>query len=658
MEPLLSYNTPGIQMTSRNERMEVSQMRSLLMGASQRRDPETFRSLVQDCLQRYYSNTDFLDDILILHCVAWTNEHNDLAHHLIIAGCNPFAADYNGDTVVHYAVRGGNLKFLAYLHGKIGDRIFEIENAHQCNIVLTAVAEAPDDKAYEIMYMMEWMYMHGVSLECQDSQGKTPLMWAAQRASMPLCHWLLSRNANLGHRDHMGRTALHMCCSAGNADIALFLCQRGAIHMIDAESNDEPRLNTPLRICWQRGHLWLAMCLQRWKVWYSLTGQCTFLSNQYAWNALFLCIANLVTGGAIHYKLCQLQSPRALPLGILFYILIAAVFVFWLISTKSDPGYVETKGNPVPNQDYRCSQSMTADAANSTNFISRSRAPALLNQARLEKQALLTSIELVHLNKQARPTRAYQTSTSPQSVFNRETSRRIDACLKKLTEIKQKLSEIAPAVAEARKKNHEPHYVAQIMQAQNPKRICFSCHHVRPFRSFHCSDCVACIRRFDHHCVWVDNCVGLKNQRAFIIFLSTLTGGLLVYFALFAAYCYDTAMLGPDARGNSDYTSRNLLKLLGSVIFYLGVVNCASNVVWICFVGYLLLRTTKSMLADLTFYESLKPPPHVLKRYGNKPRGPLWELSGVSCASAILDVSSHHHSPHTFQKHLALLLAR
>lgn len=90
-------------------------------------------------------------------------------------------------------------------------------------MLLVAVADAPADNPKQILHLMEWIYLHGVSLECQDSQGKTPLMWAAQRANLPLCQWLLSRGANIGHRDYMGRTALHMVCSTGDAEVALFL---------------------------------------------------------------------------------------------------------------------------------------------------------------------------------------------------------------------------------------------------------------------------------------------------------------------------------------------------------------------------------------------------------------------------------------------------
>ena len=36
------------------------------------------------------------------------------------------------------------------------------------------------------------------------------------------------------------------------------------------------------------------------------------------------------------------------------------------------------------------------------------------------------------------------------------------------------------------------------------------------FIRFHCSECGQCIFKMDHHCPWINNCVGGKNMKFFL----------------------------------------------------------------------------------------------------------------------------------------------
>ena len=46
----------------------------------------------------------------------------------------------------------------------------------------------------------------------------------------------------------------------------------------------------------------------------------------------------------------------------------------------------------------------------------------------------------------------------------------------------------------------------------------------------HCSSCNKCIYSFDHHCIWLNTCIGGKNYRLFLLMLSLIVLGTLMIF--------------------------------------------------------------------------------------------------------------------------------
>ncbi|KAL8051725.1 hypothetical protein ABFS82_06G165000 [Erythranthe guttata] len=89
-------------------------------------------------------------------------------------------------------------------------------------------------------------------------------------------------------------------------------------------------------------------------------------------------------------------------------------------------------------------------------------------------------------------------------------------------------------------------------QTQNGanQRNCDKCSAHKPPRAHHCRVCRRCVLRMDHHCSWINNCVGHRNYKSYL---------LLIFYA-FIASTYSAIIIIGSAL-NKDWEStinRNL----------------------------------------------------------------------------------------------------
>lgn len=99
-------------------------------------------------------------------------------------------------------------------------------------------------------------------------------------------------------------------------------------------------------------------------------------------------------------------------------------------------------------------------------------------------------------------------------------------------------------------------------------KYCTTCHIWRPPRASHCGVCNACVMRHDHHCVYLNNCVGSRNYMYFIwcLLLITISCGLLITTSLLQTFHYiryPTSVINTFAQSVKAHPISLLLSIYG-----------------------------------------------------------------------------------------------
>ncbi len=68
----------------------------------------------------------------------------------------------------------------------------------------------------------------------------------------------------------------------------------------------------------------------------------------------------------------------------------------------------------------------------------------------------------------------------------------------------------------------------------HPGQRCRTCNLLKPARSKHCSICKRCVAKMDHHCIFINGCVGYGNHHYFLLLL--LTTAFLTTYATYIGF--------------------------------------------------------------------------------------------------------------------------
>ncbi|KAG5014432.1 hypothetical protein AAZX31_08G009700 [Glycine max] len=125
-------------------------------------------------------------------------------------------------------------------------------------------------------------------------------------------------------------------------------------------------------------------------------------------------------------------------------------------------------------------------------------------------------------------------------------------------------------------------------------KYCDTCMLYRPLRASHCSVCDNCVERFDHHCPWVGQCIGLRNYRFYYMFVFSAT--LLCLYV--HAFCWVYIVKIKDSEAISIWKAMS--KTIASIVLIVYTFLCS----W--FVGGLTIFHTYLISTNQSTYENFK----------------------------------------------------
>ncbi|XP_044151802.1 palmitoyltransferase ZDHHC3 isoform X2 [Bufo gargarizans] len=125
---------------------------------------------------------------------------------------------------------------------------------------------------------------------------------------------------------------------------------------------------------------------------------------------------------------------------------------------------------------------------------------------------------------------------------------------------------------------------------------CPKCCSIKPDRAHHCSVCKRCIRKMDHHCPWVNNCVGENNQKFFVLFtmyIALISLHALIMVGFHFLYCFE-----------EDWTKCSSFSPPTTVILL--ILLCFEGLLFLIFTAVMFGTQVHSICTDETGIEQLK----------------------------------------------------
>ncbi|XP_064635159.1 palmitoyltransferase ZDHHC17-like [Lineus longissimus] len=407
-------------------------------------------------------NTPDLENVSLLHWAA-INNRADLVKYYISRGAviDKLGGILNS-TALHWATRQGHLAMVVMLMSYGADPSIRDGEGCSCIHLAAQFGHTP---------ITAYLLAKGHDVDLQDRNGMTALMHAAMRVqNQDPSRLLLKFGANVHLVDKFHKnTPLHWAASSGNYIVASLLNEYGA--NLDAV-NDKGE--TPLQVAMARKNYWVVKKLKAFRLEKGLDR------------------TNFIDG---------LTNSSKVRERVMFFFPFFSLFVVGYIPELDEPWYIKLVlfgififiwrlvGRMFFDQRYSVKMPVALYLATKfwMYFTWFAYCWPYVNSLAIMIPFSLNTVFLMYNFWKA-------WKTDPGEVVSKP-DERIKAILE-LTET----------------------------NTLTLQQFCNTCLVQRPIRSKHCSICNRCVARFDHHCPWVDNCVGFKNHKYFVGYLFFLLG--------------------------------------------------------------------------------------------------------------------------------------
>ncbi|PNH08406.1 S-acyltransferase TIP1 [Tetrabaena socialis] len=275
------------------------------------------------------------------------------------------ATDHTGQTALHWASVRGSLPVIEALLRHNAD--WEMRDNRGYTVAHVAAQYGQTAVLYHLA--LRW----SVDIDSPDTDGRTPLHWAAYKGFADTIRLLIVLDARFTLADKEGCTALHWAAIKGNGEACTVLLQGGSTCTL---TYTDVTGSTPAQLAIDKGHRYLGLHLAEYKSKHDPSGWMS-KNSRFAWlTATQLCPAiwGLIIGlvSLFMYKVMDASMTLGLKLwGWSVVVSAAAALMILHRVTTSDPGFITTGWEVYDKRD----NGSGADSGGSSSGVVGAEAP-------------------------------------------------------------------------------------------------------------------------------------------------------------------------------------------------------------------------------------------------------------------------------------------